>query len=256
VLTALLLIGASPALVNAEAALEAFDARAALTHLASARGEGPHRHAAYVRLWELTAIAHAYLGDEAIALEAFDTVLALSAGHAVDYTLSPKVTFLFSRARAAAAERRPTTIDVSWPRGRLTGEPLPIAIEVVADPKRLITSANVRWKTATSIDSVDVHLGSGSATVVVPAQPTGLGPMSIQLAVSAFDARGNEVLVYSDERHPREIGLADDPPPQWYEQWWFWTIAAAVVAGGTGAGVYAATRGQPDEIDATVSFRR
>lgn len=258
-LAAALLIASLPVggnLARAEEALEAFDAQTAAAHLTAAKEEGPYDFASFLRLWELTAFAQAYLGNEAAALEAFATLLSLSPGHAVDYTLSPKVTFLFARARKRAGEHMPTTVDVTWPRGRQTGAPLPVTLDLVADPNHFVRRAELRWRIGGVAHRADVALSEQTSplSVSIPAAPQGEGPVTIQVAATAYDARGNEVFLFADDRRPREIRLDDELPRQWYERWWVWVIAGTVVAASTGAGVYAATRGPPDTFDAMVRF--
>ena len=247
----------SSSLTSAEAALAAFEPRVALEHLQRAHQGGPYEYATHIRLWELTAIAHAYLGDENESLDAFATLLAMDPAHAVDYTLSPKVTFLFSRARKLAKKQAPITVDVTWPRGGTTGEPIEVTLDVVADPTNAVSSVQLRWTAPNGNQERTVPLSAGAPhqAVVIPAQPTGKGPVTVGLAASAFDAAGNEIYQYASDERPREMTLTDDPPPRWYERWWVWTIAGAVIAASTGAGVYAATRPLPDTFDATVNFR-
>jgi hypothetical protein len=244
-------------LSSAEASLAGFEPRVALEHLQRAHGEGPHDYATHVRLWELTAIANAYLGNEQASLDAFATVLAMDPTHAVDYTLSPKVTFLFSRARKLARERSPITVDVSWPRGRTTGEPIRVTLDMVADPNNAVSSVQLRWSDPEGKQERTVPMSAGAThhEVVIPAQPTGKGPVTLRLAASAFDAAGNEIYRFASDERPRELVLRDAPPPRWYERWWVWTLAGAVVAASTGAGVYVATRPPPETFDATVIFR-
>src|SRR5262249_34771773 len=117
------------------ALLAEFRAEDAVTVLEKAKSEGPYSRAEYIRLFEQLGIAYAYLERGGDALAAFDTLLALDPGRAISYTLSPKVTFLFEQARSAAADRVPPTIDVRWPPGLSVSDPIPVDVEVVADPK-------------------------------------------------------------------------------------------------------------------------
>ena len=232
-------------------ALAGFRVEEALTLLQRARDGGPHQRDQYVRVYEQIGIAQAYLGAEQPALDAFDMLLSLAPGHLLSYTLSPKATFVFERARTRSQQQPRPTLDVSWPRDLDVDDPVPIEVEVVADPKSFLKRAELRVRRRGSdrFDAVDLQLSQeGYQRVVIPALNTGK-PEVLELYVSAFDDRGNEVFQWAGPERPREIPLDYRPPVAWYRNWWVWATIGGVVAASTGTIVYVVSRDPPDTID-------
>ncbi len=115
------------------------DLDAAKTSLDAAEQAGPLDHHTNITLWEQRGIAAAYGDDEPTAQRAFDMMLALDPGHFLSYTLSPKATFVFERTRKQAGA--PPEVEINWARGSRVGDPLPLDVAVVADPKRFLDRA-------------------------------------------------------------------------------------------------------------------
>jgi hypothetical protein len=130
----LVLLAAQASLEAGAKATEEFRVEDAVVLLERAKGEGPYRHADHVRLYEQLGIALAYAGRTDDAIAAFDRMLGLDPSHALRYTLSPKATLVFERARELAAARPTPAIDLGLPRGKMVGDPLPIDVDVLADP--------------------------------------------------------------------------------------------------------------------------
>ncbi len=237
-------------------ALARFQVDEAVAALDDARKAGPLDFPSNVTLWEQRGIAEAYLEHADRAAAAFDMLLALDPGHLLSYTLSPKATFVFEHSRATAGERGAPAVDVSWPHGLQVGAPIPVEIEVVADPRGFLARATlfVRRRGEASWRAADLELpaGGGFRRVVLPAVDE-QKPASVEVYLRAFDRDGNEVLTWADATRPREIPLAYSPPSPWWKKWWIWAAAGTVVAAGTGAGVYAATRSPPDRIGGGVN---
>ena len=103
---------ASGSFAKGSKALAEFRPEKAVKLLKKATKEGPYGYQDYVRLHEELGIAYAYVEDQAAAKREFSLVLMLDPGHAISYTLSPKVTFLFEQARQQANERQPPVIDL------------------------------------------------------------------------------------------------------------------------------------------------
>ena len=243
---------------RAAAALDAFQKEAdtakfeaAQANLADVEQHGPLDHDTHVRLWEQRGIAAAFREDEAAATRAFDMVLALDPGHLLSYMLSPKATFVFERARAAAIERGAPALDVSWTQGQRVGSPVPLDVEVVADPKRFLRRATVyvRTRGAPGWRAADVALPPPGhrAQLRLPAIAADRAT-ALEVYARAYDDRGNEVLTWADARRPREIPLGYTPPTPWYKRGWVWAVAGVVGLTTVGAVVYAATRSPPDEL--------
>lgn len=248
VLTLVLLSpAASKSLDLAAKALLDFRAEEALALLEPARSAGPYSRKEYIRLFEQLGIAYAYLERSDDALEAFDMVLALDPGRAISYTLSPKVTFLFEQARKKAQDRPTAMLDLGWPLELKVGDPIPIDVEVIADPRGLLKKAKLyhRLKGAPEYQAIDLSLPpvAGHQQITLwPAAPAAKQAEMVDVYLVAYDRAGNEVFEWGTKNRPREIPLRYEPPDPWYTQWYFWAIAGTLVAAGASVAVFAATR--------------
>ena len=229
-------------------------------YLERALDEGPYRRAEFIQLYEKLGILYAYLDRAEDARRVFDILLALDPGHILPYTLSPKVTFLFERARRHSDQRQPPALAVSWPRGLQVSDPVPVTVEVVADPKQFMNRAVLHYRRGSepsfrrlklNLSSRDKHQSISIPALAAPPKRS----TTIQLYVAALDQRGNEVLTVGTPDAPREINLRYTQPPPWYGHWWVWAAAGTAVAAGTGALVFATTRGPPDTVAANGGAR-
>lgn len=240
------------ALETGERDLQLFRAREALEHLDRARRLGPYRYDDYVRLHEQLGVANSYLERKKAALAAFEKLLALAPGYAISYTLSPKTTFLFEKARALAARRQRAQMRVSWPRGLRVDLPIPIDVEVVADPERCLSRARLFWrvdgKRTQHADFALAPAGQFRRLVLPPQVPDARRARQLSVYLAAYDERGNEVFRSATQSRPYRLPLAYQPPVRWYNRWWVWVAAGAVVALGTGVSVYAAIREPPSAV--------
>jgi hypothetical protein len=233
-------------------AIAAQDLEAAKAALDAAAQAGPLDHDANVKLWEQRGIVAAYADDAAGAKTAFDMLLALDPGHFLSYYISPKATFVFEELRNQK-DRTPPAVDVTWQRGGKVGDPVPLDIEVLADPKQFLKKATVFVRTRGERDwrAADLALHGDQRVVLPPVVAD--KPVSLELYLRAYDDRGNEVLTWADPARPREIPLRYDPPAPWWRTWWAITIASSVVAIGTGITVYELTAAPPDKINGSAS---
>jgi hypothetical protein len=241
--------------VAGKQALAKLDVDVASAALAAADRGGPLAHDANVTLWEQRGIAAAYLDDERGATAAFDMLLALDPSHFLSYTLSPKATFVFEKVRNDTKARGTPAIDVTWPRGQRVGDPVPIDLEVVADPKQFLRRATLFVRTHGEAGWRAADLGLGAAVdrhVVLPPVEASQ-PVSLELYLRAYDDRGNEVLTWADASRPREIPLRYDPPTPWYRRTWFYAALGGAVAAGVGITVYELTLAPPDKVSGGVS---
>lgn len=236
-------------------ALAKLDVDVAKLALEAADKGGPLDHEANVTLWEQRGIAAAYVDDERTASAAFDMLLALDPSHFLSYTLSPKATFVFEKVRNDTRARGVPALDVTWPHGQRVGDPVPIDLEVVADPKRFLRRATVfvRARGDSGWRAADVPLANTPDRRILLPPVTASKPVSLELYLRAYDDRGNEVLSWADARRPREIPLRYDPPTPWYRRPWFYAALGTVVAASVGITVYQLTLAPPDNVEGGVS---
>jgi len=222
----------------------------------AAEKEAPLDHESNIRLWEERGIGLAYGDDEPAAKVAFDMMLALDPSHILDYSLSQKATLAFEGARKVVPA--PPAVDVNWARGQKVGDPMPIDIEVLADPKKFLhrVTVFVRSRGEPSWRATDLDLDTTAEHHLVLPPIEAQKPVSLELYLRAYDAAGNEVLAWADAKRPREIALRYEPPTPWYRQWWVITAAASAVAIATGVTVYELTIAPPATVDGGVMIKK
>ncbi len=257
------------------------DPQTALTTLEDVVERGPFEHGIYVRIWRQRGMAHSLLSHAAAeaardgggaeqaaaeadhaaaAMAAFDMLLALDPGHRLEYTQTPQTTFMFQDAIALATQHPAPALEVDWQRGLRVGDPIPVAVEVIADPKSFLARATlfVRTRGETAWQAADLALpqAGGYQRLVLPPVDA-RAATALELYVRAYDLAGNEVLEWASPERPRELPLRWDPPTPWYRTWWIWALAGGAVAAGVGVTVYA-TQWDPSATvggDVTVDWR-
>jgi tetratricopeptide (TPR) repeat protein len=248
-------VAGRPHLEAGRAALAKFEVEAASAELDAAVKAGPLDYDSHVALWEQRGIAAAYLEDEAAALRAFDMLLTLDPGHLLSYTLSPRATFVFEKARLAARTTAKPALQLSWKRDARTADPLPVDVEVIADPKRALRRATLLMRThgAGSWRAVDFDLrGAGGYQRVVLPAVGGTRPATLELYLRAFDDDHNEVLRWASPEAPREVALRYEPPEPWHRKWWVRVAGGTVLLAATAVVVYAVTREPPGSVGGDV----
>ncbi|MBI3181676.1 MAG: tetratricopeptide repeat protein [Myxococcales bacterium] len=256
----LVIAGAAPAsLEEGAAALEQFRTDDAVALLERARDQGPYLHTDYVRLYEQLGIAYAYQERTDPSLRAFEMLLGLSPGHAIRYTLSPKATFTFEKARKLAAERPEPTLDVGWSRDLTVDNPVTLDVEVVADPLGFLKRATLHWRVrgAGGWNLVPFQLAppGGRVRQLIPALGSKRSE-TVEMYLVAADEKGNEVLLHGSPERPREIARKYEPPAPWYSRWQVLVPAGAVLAAATGAVVFAATRPPSPTAEVSLTWPR
>ena len=111
--------------------------------LASATAQGPHSHATHVRLFEQLGIANAYREDSNAASKAFAKLLMLSPSHLLSYTLSPRATLKFEKARQAVLGKALPSLNVRLPVDNEVSRPVEVDLEVLADPDASLKQATL-----------------------------------------------------------------------------------------------------------------
>ena len=254
-----LLVVTSPGrLDHAAGLLAAFKVEEALAELTAAKQESPHDLATHVRMYELLGIAHAYLDQTEQAHNDFIKLLTLDRGHAISYTLSPKVTFVFEKAKREAQAWPPPRLNLTWPHGLAVNDPIPVSIEVVSGPKGFFERGRlkVRLQNGPELPEVDLTLpavGSYLEHHLPALAPEATAPQTADVYFSAYDVDGNEVYQEGNASQPRILSLSYVPPVPWYRQWWLWASVGVAAAAITGAAVYASTRELPDRVNGQVA---
>lgn len=243
---------ATARLAEGKAALDEQNVDAAKLAFDAAERGGPLDHASNILLWEQRGIAAAYLRDEPSATRAFDMLLALHPEHFLSYRLKPEVTLVFEKVRTGVIGNLPA-LDIVWPSGHRVGEPIPLDVRVIADPKQFLDRATifVRGRGETGWRAADLALaGRREARVVLPAVEAAK-PTSLELYARGYDRSGNEVLAWADPARPRELPLRYDPPKSWYQKWPTYAIGVPALIAVTGVIVYAVVV-KPDRVDGGV----
>jgi tetratricopeptide (TPR) repeat protein len=262
VLTLLLLSASTASLLDqAQQAIEHFRVERGLELLDRAKRDGPYRLEDHIRLYEQYALAHAYLDKRQEALRAFSMVLTLDPGHAIRYSLSPKVTLLFEEARRRARDEVALQIAVDLPRGRSVSQKLPIGVQVLADKRQILARVNLFWRRqgaqAYRQTTVPLLPPRNTGSVTLPAlAPRATSGRSLELYLVGYDRSGNEVCRWHDSKRPRELSLSYTPPRRWYHKWWIWAIVGSAVAAGAGGAAFAIAHEPASRVDATAEIVR
>ena len=230
-------------------AIEELRVEDAIALLEQAKKAGPYRHDEHVRVYENMGIAYAYAEKPKESVGAFERMLALDPSRAISYTLSPKVTFLFERARARTKKRGQPELQVSYPRGAKLDDSIKIGVEVVQDPAVFFERAKVfsRVKGQEDFRTAEVKLRARKDLAEVsfaPPVPEAQEDKVFQFHLIAYDEQGNEVYQWASPKRPRELALRYVPPEAWYKKWWVWAIVGGVVAAGAGGAAAIITSNQ------------
>ena len=225
----------------------------ALKTLTAAKISGPHPHTTHVRVFEQLGIAHSYAGNIDAAQAAFRQLLHLKPNHLISYNTSPQATLKFEQARNKVAEKATPSIVVNWPDDAKVSRGVPIEVEVIADPAKMLTQATLylkdRDQKSTPTRAIDVALApAGKRTMIKLPRLGGSQPRTLDMHLVARDSGGNEVLLWASQAQPRTIRLGYVAPEPLYKKWWVLTIAGAVLIGGGGSAAYFVFRSPPDNV--------
>jgi len=231
---------------SAEALLTDGEPAQAVAVIARAVAQGPHRHRTHVQMYEQLGRAYAFQDKEPEAVDAYVKLLALSPGHLLSYHLSAKATFKFEKARLKLEGTPDTSISVGWPDELDTKRPMPIDVEVVADPQRLLSRAVLYVERNGERRAVDLELPAPGVRkrVMLPALGTASAE-TLKVHLVGLDQGGNEVALWAAGK-PRSIFVDYTPPTPWYRNLKIMIPAGAVVVAAVGLGVYLIVRPEPD----------
>jgi hypothetical protein len=230
------------------AALVEQDVDKAKVALDAAEKAGHLDHQTNVTLWEQRGIAAAFMNNVKDSEDAFDRLLAIAPTHYLSHRLKPEVLLPFERQRDKMKKQGATEIDVNWPTGLKTGDPIPLEVEVLVDHRGFLRNATVfvRARGENGWRAADVALAPKTPSKLKIPGVQATKPTSLELYLRAYDAAGNEVLAWADPARPREIPLRYEPPTKWYRNWKTYAIGGPAVAVITGLIVYAVTIAPPD----------
>jgi len=226
----------------------------ALRKFKMAIDQGPHAYETIVHLYEQLGIASAYRDDEAGALLAFGRLLLIAPGHLLSYQLSPTATDKFEEARRSSAASPNPTLAVTWPDDLDVARPIPIEIEVVADPAKMLTAATLYVRDPsqkkTPAKAVDVVLAPrGQRTAITLPALGGDTARRLSLNLVARDRSNSEVLLWASSEQPRTLRVGYTPPTPLWKKPWPYITGGSVLVVGVSALVYVLVRPPPDTVD-------
>ena len=242
-------------LASAEAQLASYDFVSAIATLEACEQQGGRSLEQSVRLYESLGIALASSGQAPAAEDAFLKLATIAPERAIRYTLSPKVTFVFERARERAALEGRPSLQLLWPAAADANAPVTVDLEVLSNPRELVRrSVLVAERPGMPQRTFPVELpGPGvRASVVIPAPEMPVnGPGQLRLDLHGLDESGNEVTRVGS----RTVALTYERPKAWYEKKWVWIVSGVVFAGAVSGTVYALTREPSRSVPVDVGAR-
>lgn len=262
VLGLVLLLGAADLdadLATAESQIAAYDFAGAIATLERCERVSGRRLEQSVRLYEGLGIALASSGKASQAEEAFLALATIAPERAIRYTLSPKITFVFERARERAALQGTPSLQLLWPLTADANAPVPIDLEVLANPRELLRRGVLiaeRPGMAERSFSVDLPPAGTRATVVVPPPEVPVsGPGQLRLRLVGVDEHDNEITRVGSAVQARTVALSYERPKAWYERRWVWIVSGVVFAGAVSGTVYALTREPAPTVPVSIDAR-
>lgn len=193
--------------------------------------------------------------QEAAARSTFERLFAIDPYYVVrEPSGSPRVTALVASVRARvvhdAAIDPDAELRVELPSAARRDGPTEVRL-TASSPDITEAVIHVRADHEVAFRTIDVAVGSGSATASLPAID---GASELELFVEARDARGRLVTRTGSALVPLRLtvrGEASAPrggsSTPIYEEWWLWTIVGVVVVGaavGVGVGVAVSSEAQ------------
>lgn len=183
-----------------------------------------------IRHHEALAIALAYTEDTEASLNVFRKLLAISPGHALPYTISPKASFVFERARAEMAQTSATAVELSLPEILPYDESLPVTMNCRSNALGLVkrwslchrlkgTKTPYRCQEFAAQDLAKPQLFDLPAVPRAAEQGQGDAETGVllQVALLGYDSHGNEVFRGPGKARPLEARLGGERPQLWYQ---------------------------------------
>jgi hypothetical protein len=239
---------------EARALIDQGEVEAAIASLEALTGALPLEET--VRRYEALGIAYALVAEEGSgderAVRAYAKLLSIEPYHTLPYTLSPKATFPFERARKEAQNRAATTLRMGHPEVGVFDEVTSIDIELTSDPERWVSAVELCHRvqgTANPTCERRAAPAVGNHEIFeVPAVPArDDGGVLLLLSLSAFDQHGQEIY----RARPLELPVGFAPPTAWYSNPWIWVGVGVAATIGTGVAL-AAVQPQNDQLRVVV----
>lgn len=243
--------------------------------------------AAMVELYRHLGTAHAVLGDEPAALDAFTRLLAIDPDHHMPAGLPPRVMSPFREAGGFWIDRpKGLTVTLTLPASAPTAVDLRVPV-TLDDPLQMAATVRLRYRVrgAATFAAVDAP-AVPAPTLTVPAAALP-GDGELELYAVAYDVNQGEVsgagsatsplvvtiappiAVVPDPAVAAELGLGASAPATTvgtsgtaddgvagdpiYKKWWFWTAIGVVAVGAGGTILYLGSR--DSGVDLSVSAR-
>lgn len=202
--------------------------------------QGPLTLEQSTQLYENLGLACAYAEQGEKAEQAFASLLRIAPGHTLDYSISPKATFIFEKVRQRMLKEPALLVQTSPPSATPYDTPLTIQTNTLHNPGNFVSSLRLCHRVKQkggNYDCLDLELSDSAesnAFVLPPfARPdvNDEEEMTLQFALSGFDAQGNEVYRGPSKARPGELPLGLQPQIPWYENPLTWTaVASATLA--------------------------
>ncbi|MEM6559850.1 MAG: tetratricopeptide repeat protein [Myxococcota bacterium] len=242
------LVAVSP-LDDANRAFEESDYRSAARLYETIRAKHRLTYAQNIQLHERIGIAYATLGDKQKAEDAFARLVTMAPEHALSYSWSPKVTFVFERAREKLRAKGPPNIQLNWPTGLAVDQPLPVSVRVFNDPLDEVRRGSLVVRRDQGRPARFRFEVAGNTTVEIPPPAAPLRHDSIlEFYVLAEDSDGTELYRIGSPKALKRASTIYTEPPRWYERWYWWAGAGLVMATAAGTTAYFLTNSPPERV--------
>ena len=202
--------------------------------------KGPLTLEQSTELYENLGLACAYAEQSEKAERAFASLLRIAPGHTLDYSISPKATFIFEKVRKRMLKEPALLVQTSPPSATPYDTPLTIETNTLHNPENFVSSLRLCHRVKQkggNYDCLDLDLSDSAesnAFVLPPFARPDVNDdeeMTLQFALSGFDAQGNEVYRGPSRARPGELPLGLQPQIPWYENPLTWTaVASATLA--------------------------
>lgn len=202
--------------------------------------QGPLTLEQSTQLYENLGLACAYAEQGEKAEQAFASLLRIAPGHTLDYSISPKATFIFEKVRQRMLREPGLRLETTLPSATPYDSQLTIEINTLHNPDGFLSSLRLCHRVKEkggkySCQDVELSPNSMRNQFVLPPfdrpDTSANEETTLQYALSGFDKKGNEVYRGPSKARPGELSLGLEPQVPWYENPLTWTaLASATLA--------------------------